>query len=137
MRFIVLKLIRLYQRFLSPLKGYSCAYRVYTGKESCSAYGYQAIERYGVMTGYQLIRRRMYKCTHVFELNHNHHSTRSSISRFQSGYCDGGCDGDCDASDCSGACDTLSGCAPVESCDLSSNKKESKPLKYKPLPKKI
>lgn len=130
MRFIALMLIRLYQRFLSPLKGYSCAYRVHTGKESCSVYGYQVIVRYGVMTGYQLIRRRMDKCTHIFELNRPYQGT-ASISRFQSGYCDGGCDGDCDAKDCLGTCDL------VNSCDTSSNKKRSKRTKYKPMPTKI
>ena len=131
MRFIALMLIRLYQRFLSPIKGYSCAYRVYTGKESCSAYGYQAIARYGVVTGYQLIRRRMDKCTHVFELNRCTQSTTYPTSRFESGYCDGGCDGDCDAKDCLGACDL------VDSCDFSSNEKKSKRKKYKPMPTKI
>lgn len=131
MKFIALMLIRLYQRFLSPLKGYSCAYRVYTGKESCSAYGYQAIARYGVVTGYQLIRRRLDKCTHVFESNLPDQSATYPFSRFQSGYCDGGCDGDCDAKDCLVACDL------VNSCDFSSNKKRSKRTKYKPMPAKI
>jgi putative component of membrane protein insertase Oxa1/YidC/SpoIIIJ protein YidD len=36
--------IRGYQRFLSPLKGFSCALRVFTGDESCSAYGDRVIE---------------------------------------------------------------------------------------------
>ena len=28
--------IRLYQRFISPYKGFSCAYRVHTGLPGCS-----------------------------------------------------------------------------------------------------
>jgi len=130
MRFIALMLIRFYQQFLSPLKGYSCAYRVYTGEESCSAYGYKVVARYGVLTGCQLIKRRMHKCSHVFESNLTHQSSAYPISHFQSGHCDGGCDGDCDASDC------FSPCNIVDSCDFSSNKKKSKSLKHKPLPAK-
>jgi len=33
--------IRAYQRHLSPWKGFRCAYRVLTGRDSCSAYGYK------------------------------------------------------------------------------------------------
>lgn len=62
MRNIALAAIQLYQRHLSPLKGYSCAYRIHTGKQSCSAFGYRVIDRYGCRLGYLLLRRRLQDC---------------------------------------------------------------------------
>jgi putative component of membrane protein insertase Oxa1/YidC/SpoIIIJ protein YidD len=48
---LLLTLIRLYQRHVSPRKGFACAYRVHTGCASCSHLGYRAIRRYGVWQG--------------------------------------------------------------------------------------
>jgi putative component of membrane protein insertase Oxa1/YidC/SpoIIIJ protein YidD len=48
---ISLKSIDLYQGYLSPLKGYSCAYRVLHGDLSCSSYCKQQIANHGVLTG--------------------------------------------------------------------------------------
>lgn len=59
---LVLAAIRLYQRWLSPHKGFVCAYRVYTGRDSCSAYGYRVINRYGALVGLALLRRRLADC---------------------------------------------------------------------------
>lgn len=56
-RRIVLLLIRLYKRFLSPLLGSNC--RFYP---SCSSYTYQAIEKYGVLRGSWLGARRIIRC---------------------------------------------------------------------------
>jgi putative component of membrane protein insertase Oxa1/YidC/SpoIIIJ protein YidD len=57
-----LRAIRLYQRHLSPRKGFSCAHRGATGGASCSTYGYRAIARYGLRTGMRLLRRRLDAC---------------------------------------------------------------------------
>ena len=48
------RLIEVYQRRLSPLKGFRCA--------SCSEFARRAIERLGVLTGVALLRRRFDKC---------------------------------------------------------------------------
>ena len=58
--------IRFYQRHLSPLKGYSCALRVATGGDSCSAYGYRVIARHGLPLGLPLLRRRLRRCGEVY-----------------------------------------------------------------------
>lgn len=57
--------IRFYQKFLSPIKGYSCAYATYTGSLSCSQYGLKAVEKKGVWIGYKLIKQRFKKCAYA------------------------------------------------------------------------
>lgn len=53
----VLQLIRLYQRFISPLSGPNC--RFYP---SCSAYACEAIVKYGLIAGGWRSLRRILKC---------------------------------------------------------------------------
>lgn len=62
MKNIALVLIRFYQRFISPYKGFACAYRVHTGCASCSGLGYRAIRRYGVIAGIGLLKMRIHRC---------------------------------------------------------------------------
>jgi putative membrane protein insertion efficiency factor len=56
-KYIVLALIRFYQRFISPGLPPSCRF-----EPSCSQYGYQAIERYGVLLGGWLALKRIARC---------------------------------------------------------------------------
>ena len=65
MRVFALAAIRGYQRWISPHKGFCCALRAITGADSCSAYGYQVIERFGLRRGLGLLRRRLELCGHV------------------------------------------------------------------------
>nr|WP_269330356.1 membrane protein insertion efficiency factor YidD [Kineosporia babensis] len=53
-----LRLIRLYQKALSPRLPTRCRY-----EPSCSRYGYQAVQRYGLVTGARLIAGRISRCT--------------------------------------------------------------------------
>ncbi len=57
MTWLLTKLIRFYQRFLSPLKPPSC--RFYP---SCSAYALQAIQRFGPLKGGYLAIGRLLRC---------------------------------------------------------------------------
>ena len=57
MRWLFLKLIRFYQRFISPLFPPSCIY-----KPTCSHYAYQAVSKYGVVKGSWLAARRILRC---------------------------------------------------------------------------
>jgi putative component of membrane protein insertase Oxa1/YidC/SpoIIIJ protein YidD len=56
------RLIELYQRHLSPRKGFRCAYGVRTGRSSCSQFGKRAIRRTGIVAGIVLLRRRFHRC---------------------------------------------------------------------------
>jgi putative component of membrane protein insertase Oxa1/YidC/SpoIIIJ protein YidD len=119
MKRLALAAIRGYQRFLSPLKGFSCAFRVATGADSCSAYGYRVIGRFGLRRGLGLLDRRLALCGHVHRRMRParaavpHHPWR----RRQQGFCDLPCDGpDCDLQGCH--CDA---CDVCDICDCGSN----------------
>ena len=57
MGFLILKIIRVYQKYLSPLLGPSCRFH-----PTCSEYALQAIETYGVFRGGFLAIKRILKC---------------------------------------------------------------------------
>ncbi|NLM50471.1 MAG: membrane protein insertion efficiency factor YidD [Clostridiaceae bacterium] len=57
MKWILLKLIRFYQKFISPLKKPCC--RFYP---TCSEYAYLAISKYGAFKGGFLFIKRILKC---------------------------------------------------------------------------
>ncbi|HYI16700.1 MAG TPA: membrane protein insertion efficiency factor YidD [Thermomicrobiales bacterium] len=57
MRRIPLLLIRGYQRVISPLMPPSCRF-----VPSCSDYGYQAIEKYGIIRGGAMTVWRIMRC---------------------------------------------------------------------------
>ena len=57
MKVLVLKIIRVYQKYLSPLLGPSCRFH-----PTCSEYTFQAIETYGVFKGGILAVKRILKC---------------------------------------------------------------------------
>ena len=129
MRYLVLAAIGLYRRYLSPYKGFSCAYRIHTGHASCSLLGYRAVRRHGVVAGLVLLRRRTYRCGVV----HRRHSTFGfRPPAGQRGVCDIGCDLPCDSSchlprgaGLSQVCDFLS-CCDCCSCDWPDRKRKDK-----------
>jgi uncharacterized protein len=57
MKVILLGMIRLYRRWISPLKPPVCRF-----VPTCSQYGLTAIERHGVLVGGWLLIRRLLKC---------------------------------------------------------------------------
>lgn len=103
MKFFALSLIRFYQRWVSPHKGFVCAYRYHTGCGSCSAFGHRAIRLFGVWKGIAVIRARLVQCARIYEK----HRQKTALSRHlhaQRGDLDcGGCDMsdfNCNASKC-------------------------------------
>lgn len=57
MKQVLVGLIRLYQLFISPLKGQSC--RFYP---TCSEYSVQALQKYGLIKGIWKSIKRILKC---------------------------------------------------------------------------
>lgn len=55
-------MIRLYQRYLSPYKGFSCAYRVKKNRCSCSEFARRVATRFGLLKLPDLLQRRFKKC---------------------------------------------------------------------------
>lgn len=129
MRALLLVAIGAYQRYVSPYKGFCCAYRQHTGRSSCSTLGLRAVRRYGAIGGLCLIRRRTQLCG----VAHRRHaaSARTPLHS-QRGVCDIGCDlpvdGGCDFpsfSTASKICD-LSGCCDCGACDWPARNKHSR-----------
>jgi len=54
---LVQQLIRLYQRYISPLLGPRCRYY-----PSCSQYAFEALERHGLLRGLWLALKRIGRC---------------------------------------------------------------------------
>jgi putative component of membrane protein insertase Oxa1/YidC/SpoIIIJ protein YidD len=109
MRLVALAAIRAYQRYVSPYKGFCCAYRTATGRASCSALGYRTVRRHGVVGGVALLRRRMHLCGVAHRRIRQH--ARPALRRSERGVCDCGCPLPCDAPGCDLPCH-----APA--CDL-------------------
>jgi putative component of membrane protein insertase Oxa1/YidC/SpoIIIJ protein YidD len=117
MKVLALAAIWFYQRYLSPLKGFACAFGVHTGRDSCSAYSKRVIARHGLLTGLALLKRRLSACAEV----HQRHSPQHHVSaryRAQAGHCDLPCDlphTHCEVGD---ACQVLE-CASCNTSDTS------------------
>lgn len=132
LRPLALLAIRLYQRWLSPAKGFSCAYRIHTGRSSCSVLGYRAVRRHGVFRGLGLLRRRLDLCGEACRRHHAKHArhalpaprvTHHAHPRLhaQRGFVDAGCDAPCDSScdsPCDASCDHSCGVDLPDACDV-------------------
>jgi uncharacterized protein len=81
MKQLLLAAIRAYQRYVSPYKGFSCAWRVHRGGQSCSGYGHHVIARYGARRGLALLGRRLDACGETHRIFHK-------PVNYQSGHCD-------------------------------------------------
>ena len=57
MKICALKIIKLYQKYLSPLLCPTCRYH-----PTCSEYAFQAINKFGVFRGGYLALKRILKC---------------------------------------------------------------------------
>jgi len=57
MKFLTLKSIQLYQKFISPMFPPACRFT-----PTCSHYGYQAIDKYGFVKGSWLAIKRIGRC---------------------------------------------------------------------------
>lgn len=54
---ILIKMIRLYQKYISPMKTTKCPYI-----PSCSQYGLEAVQKYGALKGGLLAAWRILRC---------------------------------------------------------------------------
>jgi len=60
--FVAVCSIVIYQKAISPVKGFSCAHRYRHGGLSCSEYVKQVVFRKGIVSGYTDIRSRFHAC---------------------------------------------------------------------------
>lgn len=131
MKTLLLWAIRVYQRHVSPYKGFRCAYRAHTGRAGCSALGYRAVRRHGALAGLVVLRRRLHRCG----VAHRRYSVPPPRPlRHQRGDCDLPCDGPCDLP-CDGSCGPdgkrglsfcdLLNCCDCGSCDIPGRKRKA------------
>ncbi|RDH45638.1 membrane protein insertion efficiency factor YidD [Zooshikella ganghwensis] len=64
--FLVL-LIEIYQKYISPYKGYRCAHGVFYKGDSCSCAVRKVIQRRGLIRGYSDIRNQFARCSYAYE----------------------------------------------------------------------
>ena len=62
MKWIFLKLISMYQKYISPKKGFSCAHRIYFSGSSCSQHCAEVIREFGVVSGLIKMNARFQEC---------------------------------------------------------------------------
>ncbi len=86
-----------YQRFVSPRKGFACAYRVAHGGTGCSGFAKQAIRELGLIPAIPLIRTRFSACRDAAkELREGGNPAEKKKEKWYDSAC-GGCDcGGCD-----------------------------------------
>jgi putative component of membrane protein insertase Oxa1/YidC/SpoIIIJ protein YidD len=56
-----------YQRYLSPYKGFCCAYRAHTGKRSCSNYGRAIVQKLGLIAFLAALPRQFERCKLAYQ----------------------------------------------------------------------
>lgn len=96
LRALLLAAIRAYKRHVSPRKGHGCAYRLHSGRCSCSTLGLRAVSRYGAWRGLGVLRNRLAECRVAAEASRAR--PRGFAPRGQAGFIDCDCDVPCDAS---------------------------------------
>jgi putative component of membrane protein insertase Oxa1/YidC/SpoIIIJ protein YidD len=114
---IAILLIVFYQKFISPYKGFRCAYAVLHGGDSCSEAVKNIVRAQGLFGGYRDIRARFQACKDA-----NETLIRNGQRRRGRNDCDECPDCDCDCSDVcrfnkNDACETISCELPELPCD--------------------
>ena len=66
--YTVAQIIVAYQRYLSPLKGFSCAHRAFHGGDSCSEWSRKAVLRAGLIRFPALLFRRLRACRIAYNM---------------------------------------------------------------------
>ena len=127
MRSLALHAIAAYQRYISPHKGFCCAYRSPMGRLSCSSYAAKAIARSGILIGVRLTLRRLRRCSAAYAQAPANASRRirPGALHHQAGHCDLPI-GDCHSADFDGFGDCLANCAPCDACDFWNYKRKRK-----------
>jgi putative component of membrane protein insertase Oxa1/YidC/SpoIIIJ protein YidD len=99
--------IEMYQRFLSPYKGFRCAYRARTKRASCSEFAKRVALRRGVAALPALLRERFKRCAVAARAMAHRRSEKGERRRGSSSSAFDGC-GDAAGEACvHGGCDVL------------------------------
>ncbi len=67
LRYLAIAIISVYQRYISPYKGFRCAYRYATGRSSCSEYARRITLRIGVVALWKALPKQFARCRLAYE----------------------------------------------------------------------
>ena len=81
MRAFCIFLIALYQKYISPYKGFRCAYGCYYHTKSCSAIIKHIIATQGLIAGWPLIRQQFVACRLAYEALQQDDNNRNNRRR--------------------------------------------------------
>ncbi|MGB3238812.1 MAG: membrane protein insertion efficiency factor YidD [Geitlerinemataceae cyanobacterium] len=116
---VTIGIVRGYQKYLSPHKGFSCAYRKLHGGASCSEYFRQTIDRYGFSHASFLFQQRLEACKMA------NFTLRSSVLEDENNRRRKNCNSSCNRSNCPNYCECgdcgIADCSDYGACDSNSN----------------
>ena len=113
--------IGVYQRYVSPYKGFRCAHGVYTGRRSCSAYARGIVRRLGAGALREAMPRKFARCRAAYAVLLSEQDDRARMRQLrreargskQSNRCDH-CGDACDVGEL--GCEVVE-CLPSSCCD--------------------
>ncbi len=114
---ITIVIINLYQRYISPRKGFSCAHRILYGDQSCSPYVKVTVSRFGFFKAIPLSIKRFQRCKTASDILQDINKYTSYACEFHF------CSNNCSQLEC---CCNGDNCVP--SCSLPSCSLPSCPL---------
>ena len=79
--FTVILFIQAYQKYLSPQKGFSCAYSRLHNTESCSEYFRQTVKTYGLAKAIPLFQQRLRECKLAYAILKAQHESKEKDKR--------------------------------------------------------
>ncbi|WP_413785277.1 membrane protein insertion efficiency factor YidD [Cognatiyoonia sp. IB215446] len=118
--------IWIYQTYISPRKGFRCAYSVLHGGTGCSGYAKQAIQEHGAFGAIPHIRNRFRDCKAAHFTLRDEEPKKNRKRRKKEGWfhwtdCCSGCGpGDCRPGAGKGGSDCSPGDCPASGCEVCS-----------------
>jgi putative component of membrane protein insertase Oxa1/YidC/SpoIIIJ protein YidD len=83
--FALLSLVRSYQRFVSPYKGWVCGYRRLRERDSCSNYAARVLARVRLGKAVLLVVRRLHACRQVVEASRHEVTASRAVDDAENG----------------------------------------------------
>ncbi|MDJ0591063.1 MAG: membrane protein insertion efficiency factor YidD [Pleurocapsa sp. MO_226.B13] len=119
---LILLLVRGYQLYISPHKGFSCAYRKLYNQQSCSDYFYNCISDRDLSTAAILLQQRLIDCQQaatILQTTANYRRQKPTRKSQECGSCWDWLDLSFLISDCGDCNDCELGDCDLGGCDLS------------------
>ena len=110
MKSFVIFIINLYQKYISPYKGYKCAYGVYHQNGTCSTIIKSHIQKYGVIKAYPMVMGQFDACKiaylYIQEESNNKENEKDENSS--------------QGNSCYGCIPGVGDCGVIDACDVGS-----------------